>query len=69
MQLFLVKRIWTWLEKLVKRVPLINSIYDAFRDLFGFFSSNAAENASRIKQHPFCNFGYPVIAFSSSKTT
>jgi hypothetical protein len=22
-----------------------------------------------MKQHPFCNFGYPLIAFSSSKTT
>ncbi len=24
---------------------------------------------SRIKQHPFCKFGYPLIASSSSKVT
>jgi len=25
--------------------------------------------ARKIKQHSFCNFGYPLIAFSSLKTT
>ncbi|MES0328435.1 MAG: DUF502 domain-containing protein [Gammaproteobacteria bacterium] len=38
MKAYLVRRVFGWGEKLLYRLPLIKSIYRAFRDLFDFMS-------------------------------
>ena len=48
LQFFFVNRFWTWVEMRLKRVPLVKTIYTAVSDLFGFFSSNVANQTSRV---------------------
>jgi uncharacterized membrane protein len=48
MQLFLFERIWQWFESRLERVPLVKTVYQAVNDLFGFFSSNVSDEASKV---------------------
>ncbi len=48
LQFFVINRFWSWVEARLKHVPLVKTIYNAFSDLFGFFSSNVAGQTSRV---------------------
>lgn len=48
LQFFLFNRFWSWFEMRLKHVPFVKTIYTAVSDLFGFFSSNVAGQASRV---------------------
>jgi uncharacterized membrane protein len=48
LQFFVFDRFWKWLEGVFDRIPLVKTIYNSARDLFGFMSSNADESASSV---------------------
>lgn len=47
-QLFIVKRIWEALERLLERIPLVKTVYTALNDFFDFFSRNRSDDAARV---------------------
>ncbi len=48
---WIVGRIYAWLERMVKQIPVINSIYNAIQDLLNFFDkSNQAQQQAVMIQ-------------------
>jgi uncharacterized membrane protein len=47
-QAFLIGQLWGWIERLLERIPLVKTVYNALRDLLGFFSNQATEGSSRV---------------------
>lgn len=43
-----VQRFWQFFERQLTRLPIIKTVYDAFRDFFGFFTSKVASDASSV---------------------
>lgn len=48
LQLFLVERIWGWLERQLARIPVVNTIYNTASDFLGFFSSDLSAGQSTV---------------------
>lgn len=48
MQVFVVQHLWHGIEALLNRLPLVKTVYNAVSDFFGFFSTNVADQASRV---------------------
>lgn len=47
-QVFLLQQLWQWTEKVLARIPLIRTVYNAIRDFLGFFSSNIEDRSSKV---------------------
>ena len=47
-QLFVIKRIWEALERLLERIPLVKTVYSAINDFFDFFSRNRSGDAATV---------------------
>ena len=47
-QLFVIKRIWEALERLLERIPLVKTGYAALTDFFDFFSRSRTDNAAKV---------------------
>jgi uncharacterized membrane protein len=43
MELWIVRRLFNWIENLVFRIPLVRPLYSAFRELLQFISHSKAE--------------------------
>ena len=43
MNIFFVRAVWEWAEKLLNRLPLVKTLYGSVRDLMGFFGSSDNE--------------------------
>lgn len=48
LQFFVFDRIWSFFERVLDRVPLVKTIYQSARDLFGFVSTNAEQSGSKV---------------------
>ncbi len=47
-QLFIIKRIWEALERLLERIPLVKTVYTALNDFFDIFSRNRSDDAATV---------------------
>ena len=43
-----ISRVWQWVERMLKRIPLVNTIYNAINDFVDFFSSGFADQATKV---------------------
>ncbi len=48
LQVFVIEQFWQWFERLLERIPIVKTVYNATRDFLGFFSSNAAARGSTV---------------------
>lgn len=46
--IFVIQSMWEGLQRLVERIPLVKTLFTAFRDFFDFFSSKPTENNSTV---------------------
>lgn len=47
-QVFLLRQIFDWSERLIERIPLVKTIYHAISDFLGFFSSGVDDRSSTV---------------------
>lgn len=48
LRILFVQRFWHFFERQLDRLPIIKTVYDAFRDFFGFFTAKVASDASTV---------------------
>jgi len=46
--LFVIQNLWEALQRQVERIPLVKTIFTAFKDFFDYFSSKPAESTSTV---------------------
>lgn len=47
-QVFLLRQLFDWSERLIERIPLVKTIYHAISDFLGFFSSGVDDRSSTV---------------------
>lgn len=47
-QVFLLRQLFDWSERLIERIPLVKTIYHAISDFLGFFSSSVDDRSSTV---------------------
>jgi uncharacterized membrane protein len=47
-QVFLLRQLFDWSERLIERIPLVKTIYHAISDFLGFFSSSVDARSSTV---------------------
>ena len=47
-QVFLLRQLFDWSERLIERIPLVKTIYHAISDFLGFFSSGVEGRSSKV---------------------
>ncbi len=59
---FLIRHLFTWLEKIVERIPLVKTLYSSAKDLMYFFAGGQQNQMSRVVSVSFDN-GIRLIGF------
>ena len=63
MNAYLVRQLFTKVEQLLYRMPLIKSVYKAIRDFFHYFSPTAKKEFEQVVSVTFGDTGMKVIGF------
>ncbi|HPB30063.1 MAG TPA: DUF502 domain-containing protein [Candidatus Sumerlaeota bacterium] len=63
MNFYLVNQIYALYERLLTRLPLIKSLYNALKDLFSFFSGSGRKPFNKVVMVPLGNTGMKVLGF------
>src|SRR5690606_38965121 len=59
---FLIRHLFSWLEKIVERIPLVKTLYSSAKDLMYFFAGGQQHQMSRVVSVSFDN-GVRLIGF------
>lgn len=63
---FIIQKIYSWAENLLKHIPLVKTLYNSVSDLMGFFKAGSKEKFGNVV---LLNFnGYKVIGFVTRET-
>lgn len=60
---YLVRKVWSFAEGLLQRIPLVKTIYGAAQDLLSFFSQSERKDMHQVVLVPLSNSGYRVLGF------
>lgn len=63
---FLIRHLFTWLEKVVERIPLVKTVYSSAKDLMYFFAGGQQQQMNRVVSVSFDN-DIHLIGFVTSE--
>lgn len=58
---FVIQRIYTWAENLLKHIPLVKTLYNSVSDLMGFFKTGSKEKLGKVVMLDFN--GFKILGF------
>ncbi|PIS01657.1 MAG: hypothetical protein COT84_01035 [Chlamydiae bacterium CG10_big_fil_rev_8_21_14_0_10_35_9] len=58
---FIIQRIYTWAENLLKHIPLVKTLYNSVSDLMGFFKTGSKEKLGKVVMLNFN--GFKILGF------
>lgn len=60
---YLVQVLWDWVEKLLARIPLVNTIFSAIQDMMRLLSPAAQKDMNQVVTVPLGDTGYRILGF------
>jgi uncharacterized membrane protein len=63
---FLIRHLFSWLERVVERIPLVKTLYSSAKDLMYFFAGGQQQQMNRVVSVSFEN-GVHLVGFVTSE--